>query len=108
MLTLCILHFIPKLAVKCHDQEHLKRLYSNTWYEDLKTYTIHTFVDSWLNLLPKTWPDWCKPHDVEEHYGEEEEAAGHPVHHQGGGGVGEDVVGHVLVTSPGHTRVSTR
>ena len=70
---------------------------------------IHNTNFGWqlIKFLPKTWPDWCKPHDVEEHYGEEEEAAGHPVHHQGGGGVGEDVVGHVLVTSPGHTRVST-
>ena len=100
------------MAVKCHDQEHLKRLYSNTWSgsEDLKIYTIQTFYLLLLTIefLPKTWPDWCKPHDVEEHDGEEEEAAGHPVHHQGGGGVGEDVVRHVLVTSPGHTRVSTQ
>ena len=52
-----------------------------------------------LPLLPKTWADGCKPHHIEEDYGEEEEAAGDAIHDQGSGAVRQDVVRHVLVAS---------
>ena len=32
--------------------------------------------------LPKTWPDGCESHDVEEHDSEEEKAAGDAIYHQ--------------------------
>ena len=37
---------------------------------------------SLIFTLPKTWPDGCESHDVEEHDSEEEEAAGDAIHHQ--------------------------
>lgn len=47
----------------------------------------------------ETWSDRSEPHYVQEHHGHEEEAAGDAVHYQGRGGVGEQVVRHVGVTS---------
>ena len=50
-------------------------------------------------VLLETWSDWSKAYYIEEDHGEEEETAGDAVNNQSRGGVGEDVVRHVGVTS---------
>ena len=47
----------------------------------------------------ETWSDWSEAYYIKEDHGEEEETAGDAVNNQSRGGVGEDVVRHVGVTS---------
>ena len=53
----------------------------------------------WIFPLLETWSDWSKSHYIKENHGEKEETAGDAVNNQSRGGVGEDVVRHVGVTS---------
>lgn len=69
---------------------------------------IIVFALSWsllkqLNIvvvaLLETWSDRSKAYYIEEDHGEEEETAGDAVDNQSRGGVGEEIVRHVGVTS---------
>ena len=53
-------------------------------------------------VLLETWSDWSKSYYIKEDHSEEEETAGDAVNNQSRGGVGEDIVRHVGVTSSEH------